>query len=527
MINNKKRHKAFLLAAIVAFVYAVSGFSTSNSIFSGAGSANAAETSQSATSSAAGNFEIHEKLAGDLMNPTASDADTTASDTATTASDAATTAPAEMASHNAAEVQQTAHHTLPKILVTLMLILMVAKIGGDLMERIGQPAVLGELLFGIILGNLTLFHLPVLNDLVATIFHDREVAIFITLLSELGVILLLFEVGLESTVREMMSVGPSALLVAVLGVIAPIGLGYIAGIWFLPHEPWTVHLFLGAVLAATSVGITARVLKDLGRMEMRESKIILGAAVIDDILGLVVLAVATGAVAAADSGTTMSVSAIMVIIVKAVGFFVAAVVLGQLISPKLYKIATFLQVKGVLLSLTLGWCFLLAWLGSLVGVAPIVGAFAAGLVLEDATFRDWHGGTVELEELLHPITGFLVPVFFVHTGMNVQLDTFANIEILGFAAVLTIFAIAGKQVCSLGIRDKSMNKLAIGIGMIPRGEVGLIVANIGRGLKAPNGDPVISTDTFSAAVIVVVITTMITPPALKWALERGLKKQAG
>jgi Kef-type K+ transport system membrane component KefB len=285
-----------------------------------------------------------------------------------------------------------------------------------------------------------------------------------------------------------------------------------------------VHLFLGAVLAATSVGITARVLKDLGRMEMRESKIILGAAVIDDILGLVVLAVASGAVAAANAGTTMNVSAILIIIVKACGFFAAAIILGKLISPKLYWLATYLRVKGVLLSLTLGWCFLLAWLGSMVGVAPIVGAFAAGLVLEDATFEDWHGGTTELEDLLRPITGFLVPVFFVHTGMSVQLATFANVEILGFAAVLTIFAIAGKQICSLGIRDKSLNKLAIGIGMIPRGEVGLIVANIGRGLKAPNGDPVISSETFSASVIMVVVTTMITPPALKWAMERGEKK---
>jgi len=482
MLFGKKRMRAFLLAVVVTLVYTMLGY----------GQPNEALTTSTAT---------------------ASQTETTATSQETTGTKS------EQKAEAAAEVQQTAHHTLPKVLVTLMLILMVAKVGGDLMERIGQPAVLGELLVGILLGNLALLHLPGAG-VIESIFHDREVAVFITLLAELGVILLLFEVGLESTVREMMSVGPSAFAVAVLGVVAPMALGYGTGMYFLPDSPWTVHLFLGAVLAATSVGITARVLKDLGKMDLRESKIILGAAVIDDILGLVVLAVASGAVAAANAGTTMDPASILIIIAKATGFFVLAILIGMLISPKLYKLATFLRVKGVLLGLTLVWCFFVAWVGSLVGVAPIVGAFAAGLVLEDATFKDWHGGVVDLEELLRPITAFLVPVFFVHTGMNVQLATFANVNILGFAAVLTVAAIIGKQICSVGVRDKTLNKMAIGIGMIPRGEVGLIVANLGRGLKGPNGQPIISGDTFSATVIMVVITTMITPPALKWALER-------
>lgn len=506
MIKNKKRMRAFFLAMAVMMVYAIGGFAQPDTLLTTSTSLGLlppASTTTVETGRSAGGDAGSEEQFGVIQDPLIE-----------------TSAASSSADEKSAEVQQTAHHTLPKILVTLMLILMVAKIGGDLMERVGQPAVLGELLFGIVLGNIALFHIPFLEDVVVNVFHDREVAVFVTLLAELGVILLLFEVGLESTLGEMISVGPTAFIVAILGVLAPIGLGYLAGMWFLPEEPWVVNLFLGAVLAATSVGITARVLKDIGRMEMRESKIILGAAVIDDILGLVVLAVASGAVAAMSTGTSMSMGAIGIIVLKAVGFFAAAIVLGRLISPKMYRLATYLRVKGVLLSLTLGWCFLLAWLGSLVGVAPIVGAFAAGLVLEDATFQDWHGGTTELEELLRPITGFLVPVFFVHTGMSVQLSTFANVEILGFAAVLTIFAIAGKQICSLGVRDKSLNKLAIGIGMVPRGEVGLIVANIGRGLKAPDGEPIISADTFSAAVIMVVITTMITPPALKWAMER-------
>ncbi len=483
MIMGKRRLKIFVMAAIVSLLYTVFG---------------QARTTDTSTT------------------------ETKKTTTSLTAIDAETTQTVdEKQASESAKVQQTAHHALPKILVTLMLILMVAKIGGDLMERIGQPAVLGELLFGIILGNLALFRLPFLEPLVDKVFNDQEVAIFITLLAELGVILLLFEVGLESTLREMLAVGPSALLVATLGVVAPIGLGFLAGVWFLPEDPWTVHLFLGAVLAATSVGITARVLKDIGRMEMRESKIILGAAVIDDILGLVVLAVASGAIVAANSGTSLEAGSIALIVFKAVGFFVVAIAVGKIISPGMYKLATYLQVRGVLLSLTLGWCFFVAWLGSLVGVAPIVGAFAAGLVLEDATFKDWHGRDMELEDLLRPITAFLVPVFFVYTGMNVQLSTFANVNILGFAATLTFFAIIGKQICSLGVWDKTLNKLAIGVGMIPRGEVGLIVANIGRGLKSSDGKPIISSDTFSATVIMVVITTMITPPLLKWTLERG------
>jgi Kef-type K+ transport system membrane component KefB len=274
-------------------------------------------------------------------------------------------------------------------------------------------------------------------------------------------------------------------------------------------------------MSATSVGITARVLRDLKQMERREAKIILGAAVIDDILGLVVLAVAQGVVLAHNEGRTLATSSILLIIAKAVGFFVLAIGAGLLISRRMYCAATRFRVQGMLLSLTLGWCFLVAYLGTLVGVAPIVGAFAAGLVLEDATFQDWQGREAQIEDLLRPITAFLVPVFFVHTGMNVHLEYFANVEVLGFAAVLTLAAIAGKQVCALAVRSKTLNRLAIGFGMVPRGEVGLIVASIGRTFKTEEGHPLIDGNTFSATVIMVVVTTMITPPALKWAFARN------
>jgi Kef-type K+ transport system membrane component KefB len=437
---------------------------------------------------------------------------------ATAPTGSATTA--TQASTHGSDLAHGTHQAIPKVLLALLLMLALAKIGGDLMERVGQPAVLGELIFGIVLGNLALLKLGFLDQFITNVVHDPTVISFLTILAEIGVILLLFEVGLESTVREMLSVGLSSLVVAILGVTAPLIMGFVLGVIFLSHEPWTVHLFLGAVMAATSVGITARVLRDIGQMERRESKIILGAAVIDDILGLVILAVAQGAVVASNTGTTLSIAAILLIIVKAVGFFVVAIVLGMLLSRRMFWAATFLRVQGVLLTLTLAWCFLIAYLGSLVGVAPIVGAFAAGLVLEDATFRDWKGGERELETLLRPITAFLVPVFFVFTGMNVNLQTFANPSILGFAAVLTIVAILAKQVCALGVWDKTLNRQAIGFGMVPRGEVGLIVASIGRTMKTPEGHPVISDNTFSAVVIMVVVTTMITPPALKWSMLR-------
>ncbi|MBX7246483.1 MAG: cation:proton antiporter [Candidatus Sumerlaeaceae bacterium] len=406
------------------------------------------------------------------------------------------------------------HHVFPKILLNLLIILVLAKIGGDLFQRIGQPAVLGELIFGIILGNLSLLHLSGLDGFVKSTLLDPEAATFVTLLSEIGVMLLLFEVGLESTVGEMMSVGVSSLLVAMLGVIAPMALGFGVGRIFLPDAPWTVPMFIGAVLAATSVGITARVLRDLGQMHRRESKIILGAAVIDDVLGLIVVAVAQGMVLASNSGKALEISSVAVTIGKAIAFFVLAVLVGRLVARKLYRWGTYLNGQGVLLTMTLGWCFFTAYVGTLLGLAPIVGAFAAGLVLEEATFRDWVGREVPLEDLLRPLTSFLVPVFFVHMGMKVQLDAFGDLKVLGFATVLTLAAIAGKQICSLGVLEKGLNRLAVGVGMIPRGEVGLIVAGIGATMKASDGEPIISGPTFSATVIMVMITTMITPPLL-------------
>ena len=171
-------------------------------------------------------------------------------------------------------------------------------------------------------------------------------------------------------------------------------------------------------------------------------------------------------------------------------------------------------------------CFLLSFLAGEIGLAPIVGAFAAGLILDRVHFIKFRErGEHSIEELVAPIATFLVPIFFVRMGMMVDLVTFTHVEILGFAAVMTVMAILGKQACSLAIFDKTTNRIAIGLGMIPRGEVGLIFAGIGAKLML-DGHPVISTSTYSAVVIMVIITTLVTPPLLKRSLLRGDKTKA-
>jgi Kef-type K+ transport system membrane component KefB len=403
------------------------------------------------------------------------------------------------------------------VLFALAVILGAAKIAGDLAVRMGQPAVLGELVAGVVIGNLDLVGFDGLQAL------ERDE--IVEALARIGVVLLLFEVGLESTVRDMLKVGRPSLLVALLGVAAPFALGWGTGAILLPDRSVYVHAFLGATLTATSVGITARVLKDLGQAQSNEARVILGAAVIDDVLGLVILAVVSSVIGAADAGSSVSVGAVSLLFLKAMAFLFGALAIGLFVSPRLFRFAAHLRGRGVLLATALAFCFVLAWLSSLIGLAAIVGAYAAGLILERVHYRDF--ATKEehdLEHLIQPISSFLVPVFFVLMGMRVGLEPFARPEILGLAAVLTLAAIVGKQVCSLGAVGGGLDRLTIGLGMIPRGEVGLIFASIGLGLSI-NGEPIVDDALYSAVVIMVVITTMATPPALKWSLGRAKRRR--
>ncbi len=394
----------------------------------------------------------------------------------------------------------------------LAVILAAAKLGGALAVRMGQPAVLGELVAGVLLGGVDLLGLNWFTG----IEHDSTIQV----LAGLGVVILLFEVGLESTIRDMLKVGLPSLLVAMLGVAAPFALGWGVGALLLPDRSVYVHIFLGATLTATSVGVTARVLQELGRSQSPEARIILGAAVIDDVLGLVILAVVAGIIAAADTGSALSYTAVALILVKAAVFLVGALMLGSYLSPRLFGLASRLHGRGVLLATALIFCFALSYGAAIIGLAPIVGAYAAGLILKDVHFRGFGSREKQLEALIHPISAFLVPVFFVYTGMHVDLLAFARVDILGLAAALTAVAIIGKQACSLGAIGPGLDRLSIGLGMIPRGEVGLIFANIGLRLKI-GGQPIVDNAIFSAVVIMVIITTMATPPALTWSFSRG------
>lgn len=406
----------------------------------------------------------------------------------------------------------------PTVLLGVAVILIVAKLSGELFERMGQPAVLGELIGGMVIGNLVLLGFTAAEPL-----KTNEI---INAFAELGVIILLFEVGLESDLKEMMEVGWSSLLVAALGVIAPFFLGWAVSAYFIPDEARLAHIFIGATLCATSVGITARVFKDLGKLPTREARIILGAAVIDDVLGLLILAVVAGAIRASATGASISVVQVVMIAGKALIFLVGSIVFGHFVVPQLLRGAGHFESRGVLLTLAISFCFLLAWAASKVGLAPIIGAFAAGLVLDEVHYKPPRGRPErDLHDLVQPVSAVLAPIFFVLMGLRVDLRFFAKLNLLGFALVLTMAAIIGKQICSLGVVERGTNRLAIGLGMIPRGEVGLIFAGIGATLLLPNAagvnEPVIGASTFGAVVIMVVITTLVTPPALKWALARS------
>jgi Kef-type K+ transport system membrane component KefB len=402
-----------------------------------------------------------------------------------------------------------------RILLGLAIVLAGAKLFGALVERLGQPAVLGELLFGVLLGNLALLGGPS--------FEPLATSETFAVLAELGAILLLFEVGLESTPGEMRAVGLPATLVALVGVVTPMGLGFGVGRLLRPQDSWMAHAFVGAMLAATSVGITARVLQEAKVVRTPAARIILGAAVIDDVLGLVVLAIISGVIQAAAGGAPLEPASIVAIVAKALAFLVLAVVVGSALSPRLFRRALAIRSSGVVLALSLSLCFSFAWLAVRAGLAAIVGAFAAGLVLEDVHFAGHvQRGEKPLHESLHALTALLVPVFFVRMGLLVRADALVRPSVVGFALLLTVVAMLGKWACGLAA-PRGVSRVTVGLGMMPRGEVGLIFAGIGASL-ALEGRAVVTGDTYAAAVFMVVVTTMATPPLLLWSLKRDARR---
>jgi Kef-type K+ transport system membrane component KefB len=389
--------------------------------------------------------------------------------------------------------------------------ILAAKIGGEVAVRFNQPSVLGELCVGIVLGNLGMIGVHA--------FDGAAELVPIEFLAEFGVVLLLFEVGLESTLTEMRAVAPTSGLVAIIGVIAPMVLGYGVSLWLLPDAPFSLHLFIGATLAATSVGITARVLKDLNAMAQPETRVILGAAVIDDVLGLIVLAVVASI---AEFGAVPGPLDLTKIIGLAAGFLAGALFLGAYVMPGVFRAASKLRTQDVLAAVAIGLCLLLAGLSGEAGLAPIVGAFAAGLILDEVHVRPFGKTSAhDLNEIIGPIVAVVAPIFFVRTGMMVQLSGIGT-EPLLLALALTVVAIVGKLVAGLGVRGKTADRLAVGIGMVPRGEVGLIFANVGAGIRY-EGKPLIAAGVYAAIVLMVMASTVVTPPWLAHRLRKLMR----
>lgn len=432
-------------------------------------------------------------------------------------------------------------HKVGTTLFWIAIILVAAKVSG-VVERFGQPSVLGELVIGVIIGNLSLIGLG--------FFDAIKTDQFVKFLAQLGVIVLLFQVGLETSIADMKKVGIRAFLVAAVGVILPFLLGtYIVGPWLLPGLEFNSYLFLGATLTATSVGITARVFRDLGRLQDPEAHIILGAAVIDDVLGLIILAVVSAIVQSGE----VSIAEVAIIILKAVLFLGVTILLSPYIARAIDNIFSRLGAGlGAKFTVAISLGLLFAYLAELIGLAPIVGAFTAGLILDPHQFRHFFEdpktvGEIErvfeqhrketgglpsapavnpatsgeavnrrnvrhIEEVIEPISLFLVPIFFVTTGMDVNLRTLFDVNILVVAIGITIAAMVGK--IAAGLVAGEVDKLVVGWGMVPRGEVGLIFAMTGKHLG------VVDDTTFSVIVIMVIFSTLLPPPMLSYLLRR-------
>lgn len=415
-------------------------------------------------------------------------------------------------------LEESSHYSIEHFFIALALILIFSKVFGELAERIKQPSVLGELVAGVILGGSVLAVVPSVAGMAGyDTFH---------LLAEVGVAILLFEIGLETDLKDLIRVGLTSTIVAIVGVVVPFALGFASIIAFEkygllgnvdPNFTILIAITVGATLTATSVGITARVLSDMNRLQSGEAKIILGAAVIDDILGLIILGVVTGLIESSESGVGGGVSAasVGIIFLKAFGFLIAAIVIGNLTSKRLFNLVEKMKVRGVLLLSALSFAFIFSYLASLMGLAPIVGAFAAGLVLANTNqFKS-------IEERVKPVSDFFTPIFFIMVGAAVDISVFnpfvkENIPILLIALVLFIVAVVGKFVSGFAVFQKGISKSVVGVGMIPRGEVGLIFAQVGLTYG------VFTSGLFSAVTVMVMLTTFIAPPLLKIMFARGV-----
>ncbi len=418
---------------------------------------------------------------------------------------------------------------LSGVLLTLVIIYLASKVGSEIARRLDLPPVLGELVAGVIVGvsalRLVIFPeggftasdsvvmsvLQILNQLspeaVNSVFAQQSEVI--SVIAELGVIVLLFEIGLESDIRQLKEVGIQAFVVAFIGVTAPFAAGTL-GLMYFFHVAAIPAIFAGAALTATSIGITSKVLAEIGQLKSKEGQIIVGAAVIDDVLGIIVLAV----VASLAKTGEVDITNVAILLVSAIAFLFGSILLGGFFNKTFVAIVDKLKTRGNIVIPAFIFAYIMAFIGNAIHLEAILGAFAAGLVLDETDARK------ELDELIKPVADLLVPVFFVTVGARADLSVLnpmipENRSGLLIAIFMLAVAIIGKVITGwvvFGIPD--INRLAIGVGMVPRGEVGLVFAGIGTASGA------IDKPLEVAIIIMVIMTTFLAPPFLRIAFGK-------
>lgn len=420
---------------------------------------------------------------------------------------------------------------LTGVLLSLVVIYLASKIGAEISQSLNFPPVLGELVGGVIVG-ISALHLVVFADsglpaadsgimsvlqwiyqvsptVMSSIFESQSEVI--SVLAELGVIILLFEIGLESDLRQLKEVGVQAVVVACVGVTAPFAAGTI-GLMTIFHVSAIPAIFAGSALTATSIGITSKVLSELGQLKSKEGQIIVGAAVIDDVLGIIVLAV----VASLAKTGEIDVTNVIYLIVSATVFLIGSILLGSFFNRGFILFVETLKTRGNIVIPAFTFAFFMAFLGNAIHLEAILGAFAAGLVLDETDARN------ELDGLIKPVADLLVPIFFVTVGARADLGVLnpaipANRDGLLIAVFLILVAIVGKLVTGWVVFGQpGINHLAIGVGMIPRGEVGLVFAGIGAASGA------IDKPLEVAIILMVIITTFLAPPFLRIAFDKSI-----
>ncbi len=387
---------------------------------------------------------------------------------------------------------------LARLILDLVIILGAAVLLGELAERIGVPAVLGEIIGGIIIGPSVLGWVELTGD--------RGVSIGI--LAEIGVLLLLFLVGMEMDLVDLRRVGAVATSVAIIGVVVPFATGF--GVALAFGQEMKTAVFIGAALTATSVGITARVFGDLGTINAPESRIVLGAAVVDDVLGLVILTVVVKSV----TGESVGVMTVLETLGLAALFLIGAGIVGLLIVPHIVRLINrFAKSASTIVVVAFMTILGFAIVADVTNLAFIIGAFMAGLALGRVD------GHERIATDLTSVGKILMPVFFVSIGIATDLEAMFKPSVLGLAAGLFVVAVLGKLVAAFGVGRLAVDKLTIGIGMVPRGEVGLIFASIGLA----NG--VLDAEAYGALLLVLLLSTVITPPWLRVRVKQALSAE--